>query len=243
MTPIGDPRTFHSPVVLWACQTHSESILATRATNVFTNAAQLRLIGALAETNFARADAILKDMSVDFPGTNNGTVLCWQANVGNFDAFEYLLKKGANPGRVVTDTYSTMELCAKQEDPRLLQAAIVHGGRINTIGYFTRQTPIYAAIIARRRINVEILVQNGAYLNVSDPTGITPLIWASECRAFDLVVLLLKHGADPQARDNKGFNALQVLREVNPKPGDPLYDSYREAISLLEAKRRDVSPD
>lgn len=216
----------------------AEHILVTRAKDVFTNTAPLQLIAALAETNFAGAGAILKNLPVNSHGTNGATVLWWQANVGNFDAFEYLLKKGARPGDLVTDARNTLELCAKQDDPRFLEAAIKHGGNVNMIGYFTQQTPIYAAILARRKANVELLLKNGAYLNVSDPTGITPLLWASEARAFDLVVLLLKHGADPEIRDNNGFSALHVLREVNPKAGDPLYDSYTEAIRLLESYQK-----
>ena len=173
------------------------SILLTRAQSVFTNSEQLKLIAALAETNFVAAEQLLKSIPIDFKGTNGGTVLWWEANVGNFAAFDYLLKKGAKPVQWITDTYNTLELCAMQDDPRFLQAVIIYGANINTIGHFTHQTAIFSAINARIYANVEILIEKGAHLNVADPTGITPLIWASESRAFDLMVLLLKHGANP----------------------------------------------
>ncbi len=75
-------------------------------------------------------------------------------------------------------------------------------------------------------------------MNVSDPTGITPLLWAANGRAFDLVALLLRNGANPDIRDNSGFSALDIMHEVNPRIGDPLYTSYIEAMSLLEKDRK-----
>jgi uncharacterized protein len=143
----------------------------------------------------------------------------------------------AKPGLAVTDAENILELCAKQEDPRLLAAALEHGGNPNLIGFFTHQTPIYAAILARRTANVQLLIKSNACLNVSDPTGITPLIWASSARAFDLVVLLLKHGANPNARDNIGSSALDIFREVHPKVSHPLYESYVEAMKLLQGSQ------
>jgi ankyrin repeat protein len=217
-----------------AGQANGESIFVVKAKDVFTNTAQLQLIAALAETNFSRADDILKSLPVDTRATNGGTVLWWEANLGNFDAFAYLLRKGAKPGLAVTDTYNTLELCAKQEDPRLLAAAVEHGGNANLIGDFTGQTPIYSAILARRTANVQLLIKNNACLNVSEPTGITPLIWASDAKAFDLVVLLLKHGANPSARDNSGFSALDILQKLHPKADHPMYESYVEAMKLLQ---------
>jgi hypothetical protein len=71
-----------------------ESIFVVQAKDVFTNTAQLELITALAETNFNRADDILKNLPVDTRSTNGGTALWWEANTGNFDAFSYLLRKG-----------------------------------------------------------------------------------------------------------------------------------------------------
>lgn len=203
---------------------------------IFTNRLQLQLIKALAEHDFRGADAILHDLAVENRGTNGATVLWLQANEGNFDAFQYLLRKGSKPTHLVTDAYNTLELCAAQEDSRFLEAAIANGANVNIISYFKRQTAIFTAISMRKRKNVEILLKNGAYLGIADPMGRTPVVLAADGRAYDLVVLLLKSGANPNLKSNQGFDVRKSLQEVNPDPNDPLYDSYREAMKLLEQK-------
>src|SRR6266700_3310594 len=78
--------------------TNADQILRIRPENVFTNTTQLELVAALAETNLHRADTILKGLALEERGTNGATVLWWEANVGNFEAFDYLLGKGAKVG-------------------------------------------------------------------------------------------------------------------------------------------------
>jgi ankyrin repeat protein len=217
--------------------TIAEPILTIEEKDIFTNKAQIELVAVLNRKDFKRADDILKSLPIDERGINGGTILWWEAGVGDFEAFEYLLKKGAKLGQgSPKNTYNTVELSVKQEDLRFLKSVIEYHGNINMIGYFTRQTPIYAAILSRQNNNVKMLIKNGAYLNIVDPSGFTPLLWAANASAFDLVPMLLSHGADPSVRDLAGFSALDILHaaQVRIKTDHPLYNSYIEAVKVLE---------
>ena len=53
--------------------------------------------------------------------------------------------------------------------------------------------------------------EHGPYINVpNDDGGKTPLHWASFNGSLEVVRLLLEHGADAEAKDNKGETALQI---------------------------------
>jgi ankyrin repeat protein len=206
--------------------------------DIFQNPTQLELLEVLAKKKFARADAILKTEPVDLPGTNGGTILWWQAYVGNYDAFLYLLERGANPNALVSDTINTMEFCAERSDPRFLQSAIKHGGKANLVGTFSGQTPIYSAILSGPMTNILILISNGADLNFSDYSGETPLTLALGGNQFDYAVLLLNHGADPTKRNRAGFNAYDFLAQWQRGSDHPLHQLYTNAVRAFEEKRK-----
>ncbi|EPS65115.1 hypothetical protein M569_09665, partial [Genlisea aurea] len=60
---------------------------------------------------------------------------------------------------------------------------------------------------------VELLLQNGANVNVCDSRGGTPLHHSLVRRKIGTAKLLLTRGANPEARDNDGRTPLQLLAE------------------------------
>jgi len=59
-----------------------------------------------------------------------------------------------------------------------------------------------------------ILLDLHADPNRKATDGYTALLFGANCgdRAVELVKLLLKNGADPRARQNKGFSALGIIK-------------------------------
>jgi hypothetical protein len=77
---------------------------------------------------------------------------------------------------------------------------------------------IYAAIQKDADV-LQVLLNNGARVNVTDPAGTTPLDWAARYGRARAVKLLLDRGADTRIADNEGNTALHfAARQENPEP-------------------------
>ena len=78
-------------------------------------------------------------------------------------------------------------------------------------------TPLHTAAAFRADPSaIEILIQAGADVNLKTPAsygGWTPLHGAAARNSSDIVAVLLKHGADPTAKDARGLTALQVAEQ------------------------------
>ncbi|KAK7697638.1 hypothetical protein SLS64_013377 [Diaporthe eres] len=88
-----------------------------------------------------------------------------------------LLEKGANPNGTTTDD----------------QADNV------------RSMPLMRAIETGDKVLVEILLDHGAKIDVTDPSNVeyeTPLLWAVKCGNVDIVSLLLERGADAKYEES-----------------------------------------
>jgi len=122
-------------------------------------------------------------------------------------------------------------------------------------------TPLHRAARHGHKESVELLIANGADVNVKDKWGRTPLHFAAAHGHKELVELLIANGADVNAKESEvghtplffaGLNDVAEMliargADVNAKDkrGDtPLhraaYHGYKERIELLIAKRADL---
>jgi hypothetical protein len=80
---------------------------------------------------------------------------------------------------------------------------------------------------------------SNSILNGKDEEGVTPLIKAAQCSIVDAVKLLLRFGADPNQRCNKGFNALEHSRyaskKIERRETEKLEDSHSVIHLLLDS--------
>ncbi|MCD8481364.1 MAG: ankyrin repeat domain-containing protein [Verrucomicrobia bacterium] len=214
-------------------QAGAEMIVPMKKEAVFKKSHQLEILESLESRNFSKADDLLGKHFVDERGEKGVTLLWWSANVGDFEAFAYLIRKGANPLIQVADSYNVMEMAAAQDDSDFLRHALENGGNANLISQFERITPIFMAVQHNKLKNVELLLEAGAAINVADTMGRTPVLWASEMRAFRMVQLLLLKGADPSVKDAFGLQLEDSIREANIDPTDSDYPAYRKILELV----------
>jgi ankyrin repeat protein len=197
---------------------------------VFTDQQQIEILAAIGRKNYNQADLLLAKVRVDEAGGHGETLLWWQVNIGDFDGFSYLLSKGANLMRQVSDGPNVLELCAMQEDKRFIVEVVKRGVNLNVIGEFSRETPIFAAVLNRQLENVMYLVRNGAYLDVGDGMGTTPALLAADQRAYDILVWLLENGANPHLKNQQGYDVLRSLSERKVRSGQAGYAEFEAAI-------------
>ncbi|MBQ9419446.1 MAG: ankyrin repeat domain-containing protein, partial [Synergistaceae bacterium] len=101
---------------------------------------------------------------------------------------------------------------ARSDEPDLeiVKILLEAGADVNAADEYG-DTALKKAIYSRYNENsldlIEMLFDAGADVNIADDDGETPLIHAARCRNSDVVRLLLKLGADPNA-ERKGLRAL-----------------------------------
>ena len=77
-------------------------------------------------------------------------------------------------------------------------------------GYETTETPLLAACLNGDIRMVELLIFNGADVNLSDLNGYTPLHVACEEGYTEIAQFLIEKNADPFLKDNNGKKPLNL---------------------------------
>jgi ankyrin repeat protein len=70
------------------------------------------------------------------------------------------------------------------------------------------------------RSKLRLLVEHGANVNVKDRSGCSAIKHAADFQAWDSVLCLLEHGADPAAQNPQGFDIASALFRSVGIPGE-----------------------
>ncbi|KAK9700998.1 Ankyrin repeats (3 copies) [Popillia japonica] len=122
----------------------------------------------------------------------------------NTQLVEKLLKAGAtvNVSNLKNDTL--LHLAVQRRNKHLVQ--LFSRYQLNLTNK-TGQTPLFWALLSCDTTLVEMLLKQGAHVNITDRTGATPLGISVKC-SKDLIELLLRYGADVNGRNHRGETAL-----------------------------------
>lgn len=121
------------------------------------------------------------------------------------------------PGSTVVNTRdlstgeSALHVVTQRRDATWLRFLLGKGGNANTADR-RGVTPLQMAANLGWSEGVEILINAGAAVDLTNSAGETPLISAVHRRDVSLVRALLKAGADPERSDNSGRSALDYAR-------------------------------
>jgi uncharacterized protein len=109
---------------------------------------------------------------------------------------EALLRQGANPNEISPDGTSPLEGAMGlfvHTDARIAELLLEHGANVNLrrpkneMGQTNGWTPLFYAVNKKRSDLVAILLKRGAMVNIGDVWGKSPLDWAKEVKAPDIV--------------------------------------------------------
>ena len=128
-----------------------------------------------------------------------------------------LLKKGADVNSINEDKVTPLHLAARTQERDLVQLLLKHGADVNAKDC-NNNTPL--ATVARQFNGspeiAELLLTKDAIVETADWDGFAPMHGACECGNLSIFRLLMKHGANPKARDNIGETPLhKALRDSN----------------------------
>lgn len=176
--------------------------------------------------------------NVNAVGQHAITPLWWAAWVENYNGFAALLAKGANPNAQRAEGYPIMYLVADMKDPRLLEAALKHGGDPNLRDSTSGESPLFPAVLHGRKPHIELLLAAKADVNARMPvSGETlPMIAIAARADYQLVYRLFQMGADPTLTNTHG-QTIAVDIELVSRNASNNDDPWRKkVIEYMQSK-------
>jgi uncharacterized protein len=114
-----------------------------------------------------------------------------------------------------TDGWTPLHLAAAFATPEAVQFLLQRGAKIDAISRNPQANqPLHAALaLSRNPESVKLLLAAGADPNARQAGGFTPLFSAATSNRRDLAEMLVSHGANAHARDDRGKAAADFARE------------------------------
>jgi ankyrin repeat protein len=174
--------------------------------------------------DFAPSVKVAKLVLAKYPNAlKNQDPLGSAVSFGNKQLVKFLLDKGANVNGHGDDLPL---MAAIPEQPDMLRMLIKRGANINVGGF---PTALSSAVGQTESTEcAKILLDAGADVNLRNIFGETPLMYAARFMKLDNVDLLIKRGANIEARDLDGRTALSHVEH-----GNITYDIRRKVIQAL----------
>jgi ankyrin repeat protein len=150
----------------------------------------------------------------------------------NIDQAIQAISSGANPNSFDRSYLPAILLSASRQQVKVVEALIKKGADINKKGTDKKQKIFNgsALISSSANGNIEIvksLLDANADKNITDDTGLTPLMSAAYMGNDNVVALLIQQGASLEQQDEKGYTALMFAANAG---------KYNSVKVLLESK-------
>jgi ankyrin repeat protein len=177
---------------------------------------------------------------VNWADGNGITLLHILAPTKEEEVVKRVLAKGANANAKRKDNVTPLMLAAQMGRSEIAKALCEAGADVNAVDEDDRSALIYAlgdgASVPPSPKVVDILIKHGVDVNRLYATNYTPLIYASmNCHA-EAVKILLARGANPAAKDKRGYTALSGAK-------DPIIRRIlQEALAKRGKKKQAILP-
>lgn len=123
---------------------------------------------------------------------------------------KYLIDNNANIDIQDKEGTTPLLLASQSNNYEIMKILIQHCANINLKSIYG-YTPLMSAVSILNNIDaVELLIKNGADINVLDKTDTSPLIMASQNNYESIVKKLIEYQANPNFINNYGYNALHM---------------------------------
>jgi ankyrin repeat protein len=187
----------------YACAVAGILVLSTLA------AADLRLVDAAKNGDKSAIANLLKEhVDVNAAQGDGATPLAWAAHQDDLETAGLLIAASADVNKA-NDYGVTPLLLACENGSAAMGAILLKAGADPNLARPTGQTPLMTASRTGNLELVKLLLAARANVNAKDNhRGQTALMWAVAERHPEIVLELIAHGADVQAKTSGGFTAL-----------------------------------
>ena len=165
-------------------------------------------------------------------------------NEGNLEMVKFLESKGFSfEGRITSKKskyygFDALMFAVNSGKENVVDYLFSKNIKNNVLNEMSGYYPIHYAAYACKPQIVDVLIKNGADINVLNNKGQTPLIVASRAKCYSAVVTLTEAGAQFAIADKSGKTALDHLKGFKEKYVDDLkyYVEKHSRVPASEAK-------
>lgn len=187
----------------------------------------LLLIGGYFNT-FKKLAPKIKDNNIYTLTNNKNETILYLINKYNNNIFKYLLNKvdgidiGFNAGNIPLLIYNIKQSTKYHDDYyKNIELLIKKGADIN---YPINLPPLCYSLYEQKTYLLDLLIKNGANVNIVDQNELTPLLIASENKDYETVKQLILHGAN--------VNYINVLNDENIMKS-AILDKQNNTVDML----------
>ena len=148
---------------------------------------------------------------------HGGTALQAACEAGKRDVVDLLLGHGADPNLGPPSGHTSgrpptcpLLVASRKGEVEIFESLINANASVDVSGGPDRTTPLINAAVSLPKSSLELLLEHGADINLTNKLGDTALIVASRKGDAELVSCLLEHGADILHANRRRENALQA---------------------------------
>ena len=162
---------------------------------------------------------------------------------GHLDQVKSALEQGANPNFKGKGGFTPIVIAARNGYLDIVQYLLDHGAEMDKRDNSRKKSALLAAAFKSQNQVAEYLMTHGADINAQAINGFTPLHDAAWVGDYQLVKMLVEHGARTDIRNNDGQTALQcaeIGRGRAPEHGrtNATPEDYQQTIDYLKAHTR-----
>ncbi|KAL8773658.1 MAG: hypothetical protein Q9209_001424 [Squamulea sp. 1 TL-2023] len=158
----------------------------------------------------------------------------------NLDAVRLLLDQRVDINLSSADGCRAIQIAAQKGHIDLLQLLIQSGAEVDYEDVKQWSPLCYASFYGHKAV-AQLLLQHGANARIDSRDG-TPLHLCAERAYLDIADLLLKSGADPNARDEIGVTPLHIAIGEIDSPESADYEQRFKVVELLLEHKANPNP-
>jgi|GEM_PF-2427493 len=174
---------------------------------------------------------------------DGATPLTLAVQSGNRELVALLIENSAKVSARGVGGATPLHIAAWTGQVEIMRLLLDHGAWVNAPDYANENTPLHLAVAMGQIESANLLLSRGARsaINRKNQSNQTPLLLCANSRqcTLEMLHLLLKNGADPNARDNTGYDVAGHVRSrnefivTNPSPGDAPIIAMDRLLVLL----------
>lgn len=174
--------------------------------------------------------------------------LSWSKAItkGNIQNVRELIAQGYSLNKASYFTRPPLIVAIGCENTEIIGMLLAAGANVNLKLPGSHETPVMMAVadwadtFTQKKIRqvIEMLIENGAYIDEKDVTGRTALMKAMEVNNKIAFETLLRLGADPKIKNNKGYTVKDQILKITKKYGTNSSASRNEYLEILKKYKK-----